>query len=682
MNNTLEIVINARDNATKQLRALQGELKALQKATRSVGGAFKSMGSKIAGGFVTAVKQARWGVVALGAGVAMLGKRAFDVAGDIQQYQLALEGLLGSQEKAREAMRKFKQDAARTPFDLRDVVKANQMLISAGESVDGAREAVLALGNAIVATGGGMAEFKRMVGNLQQMKNVGKATARDMLQFGYAGINIQRLLKEASKKTGRAFTESYEDVVEALKIAQKEGGFFAGALEKQGNSWNLVKSNLNDVINIILSDFLMSTGVFEIANKGLIKLVDGLTAVSQKMKFFIGLLKGNLDVKLMKQLGFHELDRTVIVISNIGKALRELPEAFKTGDLEEFKNTLRTIGLGEGVVQAIGTFIDYMRAFGNFVKEHKEEILKFLEGFAIGLGSLMIVSALGMAFSALTSPIMLVAAAIGLLYTAWTQNWGGIQEKTKVVWEWLKPKLEELWNLIIYLKDQFVANFNMIRDRITKWYLENKETLDKILLNVKVIMKFIWFHIKFYLTLSWTFWKTTFKILWAIVKGTMHIIGVLIKAALKFITGLINLFGSILRGDWQGAWDAVKQITSSMWDTIKAIFWEIPKTIASVMDEVVRAMIGGFEEAWNKAKEYAEKIRHAIASAFDKDKRNSPSIMDTIRDMVVSVNAEMGKVRPVAQPQVVNNISINASVRDVSDWQDIGSQLVWQINNI
>jgi hypothetical protein len=40
--------------------------------------------------------------------------------------------------------------------------------------------------------------------------------------------------------------------------------------------------------------------------------------------------------------------------------------------------------------------------------------------------------------------IGLIAAAAYLLYRAWTENWGGIKEKTAAVWDWLQPKLAAL----------------------------------------------------------------------------------------------------------------------------------------------------------------------------------------------------------------------------------------------
>ena len=40
----------------------------------------------------------------------------------------------------------------------------------------------------------------------------------------------------------------------------------------------------------------------------------------------------------------------------------------------------------------------------------------------------------------------LIAGAVYLFYTAWTNNWGGIQQKTAAVWAWLQPVLQNIWN--------------------------------------------------------------------------------------------------------------------------------------------------------------------------------------------------------------------------------------------
>ena len=52
-----------------------------------------------------------------------------------------------------------------------------------------------------IATGGGNDELTRMASNLQQIKNAGKATAMDIRQFAYAGIDVYGILADYLGKT-------------------------------------------------------------------------------------------------------------------------------------------------------------------------------------------------------------------------------------------------------------------------------------------------------------------------------------------------------------------------------------------------------------------------------------------------------------------------------------------------
>ena len=50
------------------------------------------------------------------------------------------------------------------------------MLITTGESADKSRQAINSLANAVALTGGDSYTLERMASNLQQIRNVGKAT--------------------------------------------------------------------------------------------------------------------------------------------------------------------------------------------------------------------------------------------------------------------------------------------------------------------------------------------------------------------------------------------------------------------------------------------------------------------------------------------------------------------------
>lgn len=167
----------------------------------------------------------------------------------IETYRTALTNMLGSAEAANQALEKMKQDAARTPFDTESIVKANQYLIGAGENAAYARKTILALGDAVSATGGGSDELNRMAQNLQQIANVGKASSVDIKQFAFAGINIYQVLADytgKSVKDVQSMTITYDVLTKALQAAAEEGGRYYNSMNTQSQTLTGRLSTLKD----------------------------------------------------------------------------------------------------------------------------------------------------------------------------------------------------------------------------------------------------------------------------------------------------------------------------------------------------------------------------------------------------------------------------------------------------
>lgn len=157
----------------------------------------------------------------------------------MEKYTTGFTNMLGSAEKAQAVLNQIKQDAARTPLNVDSLVQANQLLISAGVSAGEARSTILALGDAVSATGGGSEVLSRMAANLQQIKNVGKAASIDIKQFAYAGINIYQVLADYTGKSVQevqGMTITYDLLTAALKKASEEGGRYYNAMETQSQT--------------------------------------------------------------------------------------------------------------------------------------------------------------------------------------------------------------------------------------------------------------------------------------------------------------------------------------------------------------------------------------------------------------------------------------------------------------
>lgn len=167
----------------------------------------------------------------------------------LEQYQTALTNMLGSASAAENALEQIKQDAARTPFDTAGLVKANELLISTGVDADSSRKVILALGDAVSATGGGNEELSRMAQNLQQIKNAGKATAADIKQFAYAGIDVYGILADYTGKSTaevQKMTVTYDVLTAALEKASDEGGRYYNSISTQSETLNGQMSTLTD----------------------------------------------------------------------------------------------------------------------------------------------------------------------------------------------------------------------------------------------------------------------------------------------------------------------------------------------------------------------------------------------------------------------------------------------------
>nr|DAU16980.1 MAG TPA: tail tape measure protein [Caudoviricetes sp.] len=193
----------------------------------------------IISGLVTKIASAGKGLIDLGV--------AYNA--QIETYRTGLTNMLGDAEKANTALENIKQDAARTPFDTASLVSANQYLISAGENAEYSRKTILALGDAVSATGGGSAELERMAQNLQQVANVGKASSVDIKQFAFAGINIYQVLADYTGKSiqdVQNMTISYDLLTKSLQAAAEEGGRYYNSMGTQSETFNGSLSTLKD----------------------------------------------------------------------------------------------------------------------------------------------------------------------------------------------------------------------------------------------------------------------------------------------------------------------------------------------------------------------------------------------------------------------------------------------------
>lgn len=230
-------------------------------------GSSKSLAGAIAQGTVMANVFSKLGSAALSAAEGFISS-GIEYNAQIEKYTTGFTNMLGSAEAAQQVMSQIQEDAAKTPFDVESLTQANQYLISAGENASYARNTIMALGDAVSATGGGNDELNRMSQNLQQIANTGKATTADIKQFAYAGIDVYGILADY---TGKSTTEvqkmtiSYDLLTQALQAASEEGGRYYNSMDTQSQTMNgrvsTLKDNVKQLAGLMTSDLSSGIGV-------------------------------------------------------------------------------------------------------------------------------------------------------------------------------------------------------------------------------------------------------------------------------------------------------------------------------------------------------------------------------------------------------------------------------------
>jgi tape measure domain-containing protein len=205
------------------------------------------------------------GTIATAVGVAGI---TFNIK--MEKYKAGFTTILGSADKANQMVSNLQAMASKTPFELTDLAKATQTLLSFGVTAEEIMPTVQAIGDVSM---GNKEKFQGLSMAFGQVQASGKLMGQDLNQMIQNGFNP---LQEISRTTGVSMSDlkdqmsdgaiSAEMVAKAFQSATAEGGRFKGAMEEQSKTlagqWSTLKDNFNELSGKILkplSDFLTNT---------------------------------------------------------------------------------------------------------------------------------------------------------------------------------------------------------------------------------------------------------------------------------------------------------------------------------------------------------------------------------------------------------------------------------------
>jgi hypothetical protein len=399
------------------------------------------------------------------------------------------------------------------------------------------------------------------------------ATGEDFVNVGNLMGKVMEGQVGALGRYGVSFSDAQEEVLKngnemerasalAEVLAQNYGGVNKALRETPEGRAKAAMNNIGDAME------MFGKAVTSVKDSILVGLLPALDALMFATK---ALFTGDLDGALMRSLGIYEDDEIVTKLMNIRRALFGLIELFQTDDIGNFGEAMRGLGFSEEQISFVGVMVGKLRDFGYWVTANKEQILTFLKGMAIAFGALAIIGTITFLITALLNPLTLITLAVGALYLAWQNNFLGIQDITKSIFDWITKRV-----------DQFKA-----------------------------------------------FWEQYGEDITTIAQGAWNIILGIIQYVWNTIVGIFKVFSAILSGDWDALWGALQQLSKNQGEALTRIFSGILDVISGLFGMWVTTVSNYLRDLFNKAKEWAGKIKDQL-NKINPFHKSSPSLVENV----------------------------------------------------
>ena len=405
-------------------------MKQVQQQAKGLGAGLGSI-AKLASGAVAAL-----GGIAVAKRLFSAAKSAVvDFNASMEQSQIAWSTMLKSEDAAKRMLADLQQFAKETPFDFPELEEGSRRLLAMGFNARDVIPMMTTLGDAAAALGLGTEGVNRLGLAIGQMRAKTKVSGEEMRQLTEAGVPAWEILAQAvGKPIPKVMKLASEGKIAADVFIQAFQTFsqqnYGGMMERQSQTFSGAMSNIKD------------------------SLTQGAATAFQPL------------------------------FAKLSEGAQRIAQFVSSAKFDE---------LAKQVQKAMTTVVEHLEMGLGWIIEHKDAILGAIKAITAGLIAFGATSAAIAAVNAALNPVVLIVtgitALVAALGAAWETNWGGIQEKTKSVVEWIINawyELEYTANVVVGAIEQFFADgWNAIVTSLAdaaKWMLDNidLDIIDKV----------------------------------------------------------------------------------------------------------------------------------------------------------------------------------------------------------
>jgi tape measure domain-containing protein len=379
----LEIVIQAKDEATKVLNNFGKNVKDVSQQTR-------------AGAIALA---------ALGTATVVLGKQFVDAAGYVEVQRTAMRTLIGDVELAEKTYKDLVTMAAKTPFEIPQILEQSKRLLAMGVDAKDLTKTFGMLGD--VASGVGMEKLPQLVLAFGQISSKGRLMGTELRQLTEAGFNLADAMGISNERLDQLVTDKavkFEDVRKAFEKVTGEGGRFYGLMDKLALTTPGKLSNLNDgifklkaalgdallpAVNQTLDRIIPLTQTFaDFASKNpkvviaIMGIATALGAIGAGFLIFLPIIKGVMGIftifKVILAVIFTPIGLIVVAIGALALAGYLI---YKNWD--KISPILKRVG---DAFSSLGKYFMFVIKYGDELNDWVTHLPESIQGVVISLG--------------------------------------------------------------------------------------------------------------------------------------------------------------------------------------------------------------------------------------------------------------------------------------------------------
>jgi TP901 family phage tail tape measure protein len=552
------------------------------------------------------------GALAIGAGAVAAGGFVLSSMSTIQDAMMPIGTLVGTQsQQFKDLESGIKDMVASSPDSAEDLGGSAYTILSSG--ITDTKTALKALQDATDLAGAGLGDTAQATDLITSAMNSfkgegldsekaaktffgtiasGKTTTAGLAQgFGAiaplaatAGVKFNDLMAAtaALTATGMPASQAYSGIKGALTGIIKPTSEAAEEAKKLGLEFN--QQHLAAVgLPAFLDEVKTATGGNVATMAKLFGSVEGLNSV-------LSLTGGQADMFTANLTGI------AVAGENMAERAAEADETFSARfQIMKNKVSIAAADLGNNILGGLAAFWE----------KHGKTIMKVFDTLEGGFKAFIAAFKAGdgdVTSSGFAGAMERIANSLRLVVDWAVVNWPTFQQVISSGLDLIKQAFDAVVPLIV----QAVEIIRSILGQVVEFVQANWPMISAVIQEVAAtIMPIIQLLVEFtkaQLTALQMFWEKFGDDILSVVQFAFDHLIPIIVGALNVIQGIVKTFTALLKGDWSGAWDGIKQIFDGAWQIIKGAISLAWDGLGNILGQALDIAKGAVDRGWDAIK--------------------------------------------------------------------------------